>query len=29
FSRVFRQQTGITPTHLRHPNRTVANDVAR
>jgi transcriptional regulator GlxA family with amidase domain len=29
FSRVFRQQTGITPTHLRHPNRTAANDVAR
>ncbi len=21
FSRVFRQQTGITPTHLRHPSR--------
>jgi transcriptional regulator GlxA family with amidase domain len=21
FSRVFRQQTGITPTHLRHPGR--------
>ncbi|WP_244494073.1 MULTISPECIES: helix-turn-helix domain-containing protein [Mesorhizobium] len=21
FSRVLRQQTGITPTHLRHPNR--------
>ncbi|MER8568111.1 helix-turn-helix domain-containing protein [Mesorhizobium sp. M0924] len=21
FSRVFRHQTGITPTHLRHPNR--------
>ncbi|WP_245520528.1 helix-turn-helix domain-containing protein, partial [Mesorhizobium sp. M1C.F.Ca.ET.212.01.1.1] len=23
FSRVFRQHTGITPTHLRHPNRVV------
>ncbi|MER8427655.1 AraC family transcriptional regulator [Mesorhizobium sp. M1403] len=21
FSRVFRQHTGITPTHVRHPNR--------
>ena len=24
FSRVFRQQTGITPTHLRHPGRAAA-----
>jgi transcriptional regulator GlxA family with amidase domain len=25
FSRVFRQQTGMTPTHLRHPTRSARN----